>query len=62
MKHKKKGRTVVRPSDFQDVTTEGKENQRVTALFLRPHGCPRTRRRKGCGLFLTLLRLIYKNS
>ena len=62
MKHKKKGRTVVRPSDFQDVTTKGKGNQRVTALFLRPHRCPRTRRRKAGELFLTLLRLIYKKS
>ena len=60
MRHKKIGGTVVPPSDFQSVTTKGTDLQRVTAKILRPHGCPRTRRRKGSGLFLTLLRLIYK--
>lgn len=35
---RKKGGTVVPPSNFQFVTTEGLYSQRVTDKFPRPHG------------------------
>ena len=61
MLHKKKGGTVVPPSDFQDVTTKGKENQRVTAKFPRPHGRKRTHGRKKGKLFYMILHRVLLN-